>query len=59
MRESGVDRAELQRRLGLRDDAVRRLFRLTYSSRVADVEDAFRALGQEVAIEAKPEAVTA
>ena len=59
MLESSVDRAELQRRLGWGDDAMARLLRLSYSSPLASVEEAFRVLGRELAIEAKPEAATA
>ena len=59
MLECGVARSELQRRLGWRDDAMTRLFRLSHNTRIQDFDVAFDALGRKVAIETKTEAVSA
>jgi antitoxin HicB len=51
LRESGITRAELMRRLGWNRESVDRLFRLDHASRLDQIEAAFRALGKSVALE--------
>jgi antitoxin HicB len=48
MRNAGVTRAELARRLGWHREQVDRLFRLDHASRVDQIEAAFAALGRSV-----------
>jgi antitoxin HicB len=50
LRESGITRAELSRRLGWNRESVDRLFRLDHSSRLDQTEAAFRALGGAVTL---------
>jgi antitoxin HicB len=48
LRESGITRAELSRRLNWHREQVDRLFRLDHASRPEQVEAAFAALGYEL-----------
>lgn len=48
MRDQGVTRAELMRRLAWNRESVDRLFRLDHASRLNQLDDAFRALGRVV-----------
>lgn len=48
LREAGISRAELARRLGWHREQVERLFRLDHASRLDQIEAAFRALNQSV-----------
>jgi antitoxin HicB len=50
LRESGTTRAELTRRLGWNRESVERLFRLDHSSRLGQIEAAFRALGRSIKV---------
>jgi antitoxin HicB len=50
LREAGITRAELMRRLGWNRESADRLFRLDHSSRLDQIEAAFRALGRSVSI---------
>jgi antitoxin HicB len=50
LREAGMTRAELARRLGWKRESVDRLFRLGHASRLEQLEAAFAALGQAVAV---------
>jgi antitoxin HicB len=50
MREQGVTRAELQRRLGCHREQVDRLFKLDHASRMDQLEAAAEALGMHVSI---------
>jgi len=50
MREAGLTRAELQRRLKWQRESVDRLFRLDHNSRIDQLDQAFRALGREIEI---------
>jgi antitoxin HicB len=50
LREAGITRAELARRLGWKRESVDRLFRLDHASRLQQIEGAFRALGQAVSV---------
>jgi antitoxin HicB len=50
MREAGVNRAELARRLGWHREQVDRLFRLDHASRLGQIEAAFAALDRDVDI---------
>lgn len=50
LREEGITRAELARRLGWKRESVDRLFRLNHASRLEQLEAAFAALGQAVSI---------
>ena len=50
LRESGMTRAELARRLGWKRESVDRLFRLDHASRLEQIETAFAALGQAVSV---------
>jgi antitoxin HicB len=50
LREAGITRAELARRLGWKRESVDRLFRLDHASRLEQLEAAFAALGQAVSI---------
>jgi antitoxin HicB len=51
LRESGITRAELMRRLGWNRESVDRLFRLDHASRLDQIEAAFRALGKSMTLE--------
>lgn len=53
LREAGISRAELGRRLGWNRESVDRLFRLDHRSRLEQIEAAFRALGREVAVDVR------
>lgn len=48
LRESGITRAELARRLGWHREQVDRLFRLDHASRLDRLEAAFKALRREL-----------
>ena len=48
LRESGITRAELMRRLGWNRESVDRLFRLDHASRLDQLEAAFSALGRRI-----------
>jgi antitoxin HicB len=48
LRESGMNRAELARRLDWHRESVDRLFRLDHASRVDQIEAAFKVLQQDV-----------
>jgi antitoxin HicB len=50
LREAGMTRAELTRRLGWKRESVDRLFRLDHASRLEQIEAAFAALGQAVSV---------
>jgi len=50
LREAGMTRAELARRLGWKRESVDRLFRLDHASRLRQLEAAFAALGQAVSV---------
>lgn len=51
LREEGINRAELCRRMGVHREQVDRLFRLDHASRLDQMDDAFRALGRTVSID--------
>lgn len=48
LRDAGITRAELARRLGWHRESVDRLFRIDHNSRVDQLETAFKALGAMV-----------
>jgi len=50
LREAGMTRAELARRLGWKRESVDRLFRLDHASQLEQLEAAFGALGQTVSV---------
>ncbi len=50
LREAGITRAQLARRLGWKRESVDRLFRLDHASRLEQLEAAFAALGQSVSV---------
>ena len=50
LREAGITRAELARRLGWNRESVDRLFRLDHRSRLEQIEAAFEALGRSVEV---------
>jgi antitoxin HicB len=50
LREAGITRAELSRRLGWKRESVDRLFRLDHASRLEQIEAAFAALGRSVSV---------
>jgi antitoxin HicB len=50
LRDSGLTRADLVRRLGWHREQVDRLFRLDHASRIEQIEAAFRALGRKVTV---------
>jgi antitoxin HicB len=50
LREAGMTRAELARRLGWHREQVDRLFRLDHASRAGQLDAAFAALGREVEV---------
>lgn len=51
LRETGITRAELARRLGWNRESVDRLFRLDHRSRLEQMEAAFAALGRSIDVE--------
>lgn len=51
LRETGITRAELSRRLNWKRESVDRLFRLDHASRLDQLEAAFAALGRKIDIE--------
>jgi antitoxin HicB len=53
LRESGINRSELARRLSWHREQVDRLFRIDHLSRVEQLEAAFKALGREIDVEVK------
>jgi antitoxin HicB len=53
LREAGLTRAELMRRLGWNLESVDRLFRLDHASRLDQLEAAFKALGRSVDVSIK------
>lgn len=53
LRETGITRAELARRLGWNRESVDRLFRLDHRSRLEQLEAAFDVLGRSVDIEVR------
>src|SRR5579863_3706280 len=50
LRDAGITRAELARRLGWKRESVDRLFRLDHASRLEQLEAAFGALGRSVSV---------
>ncbi|NNM75051.1 type II toxin-antitoxin system HicB family antitoxin [Enterovirga aerilata] len=50
LREAGITRAELARRLGWNRESVDRLFRLDHRSRFEQLEAAFHVLGKRVGV---------
>jgi antitoxin HicB len=50
LRDAGITRAELARRLQWNRESVDRLFRLVHQSRPEQIDAAFRALGQRVTV---------
>ena len=48
LRDAGISRAELMRRLGWNRESVDRLFRLDHASRLDQLEAAFKALGRRI-----------
>ncbi|MGF9758317.1 helix-turn-helix transcriptional regulator [Microvirga sp. 0TCS3.31] len=53
LRESGITRAELARRLGWNRESVDRLFRLDHNSRLEQIEAAMKALDMEVDLDVR------
>jgi antitoxin HicB len=53
LRESGLTRAELARRLGWQRERVDRLFRLDHASKLDNLEAAFLALQRELDVEVR------
>jgi antitoxin HicB len=53
LRESGITRAELTRRLKWNRESVDRLFRLDHRSRLEQIEAALAALGRRVEIDVR------
>ena len=53
LKETGITRAELARRLRWNRESVDRLFRLDHASRLSQIEAAFRALGRQVDIDVR------
>lgn len=51
LREAGITRAELARRLNWNRESVDRLFRLEHNSRLEQIEAAFKALELDISIE--------
>jgi antitoxin HicB len=51
LRDEGITRAELVRRLHWNRESVDRLFRLDHNSRIDQIETAFKALGRNLDIE--------
>ena len=54
LREAGITRAELARRLGWNRESVDRLFRLDHRSRFEQLEAALHALGKRVGVYVQP-----
>lgn len=54
LREQGISRAELQRRLGWHREQVERLFRIGHASRLDQMEAAFAAIGFGVNVSLEP-----
>jgi len=52
-KSSGIRKSELARRLGMPQPNVDRLFDLQHSSRLDQIEAAFRALGKELSIQVR------
>jgi antitoxin HicB len=50
LRDAGITRAELGRRLRWNRESIDRLFRLDHASRLDQIEAAFRALGRYVSV---------
>lgn len=53
LREAGITRAELARRMSWNRESVDRLFRLDHASRLSQIEAAFAALGREVEVDVR------
>lgn len=53
LREDGITRAELARRLGWKRESVDRLFRLFHQSRTDQLEAAYMAMGRSVDVEVR------
>jgi antitoxin HicB len=53
LKDAGITRAELRRRLNWKRESVDRLFRLDHASRLDQLEAAFRALGKSVDVRIK------
>lgn len=53
IRDAGITRAELARRLGWNRESVDRLFRLDHSSKLEQIEAAMKALDMEVDVEVR------
>lgn len=53
MREQGITRAELMRRLGTHREHVDRLFRLDHNSKLDSIEAAFKAIGVPLSFDMK------
>jgi antitoxin HicB len=51
MRTEKLTRADLRRRLGWPRESVDRLFRIDHNSRIAQIDEAFAALGKQVSME--------
>ncbi len=52
LRELGISRAELQRRMGVKNrETIDRLFRLDHNTRLSGIEDAFKAIGAPLLID--------
>jgi antitoxin HicB len=56
LRKSGINRAELGRRLGWKREQVDRLFRLDHASRIDQLESAFHALHYDADIDVRKRA---
>jgi antitoxin HicB len=61
LRDAGITRAELARRLGWHRESVDRLFRIDHNSRIDQLEAAFDALGTivDVRVNLRPPAISA
>ena len=57
LREAGITRAELARRLGWKRESVDRLFRLDHASRLQQLQAAFAALGQRFAVRSRADVI--
>ncbi|BBK39092.1 hypothetical protein STAQ_41700 [Allostella sp. ATCC 35155] len=55
-REQGVRKSEMAKRLSAHGPQIDRLFNLRHSSKVEQIEEAFRALGKRVDIDVQPAA---
>jgi antitoxin HicB len=56
MRETGVNKAELARRMGIARQHADRLLNLNHASRLDALDAAFRVLGKEVMVELRDRA---